>query len=294
MKAEKRFGLESKYLQAGGYSILYIIVYLTIFKITENLYFMKWGNVMFAGRQLQNNVPLYHLVLDVSVIPAFLLIFILLKRQNLFKAVNFGRVNWKTVGIIAVLTFFVSLFTSAFMKMPWAPKIFPNVAVILTGRLLGQALLQFAIWLPLHAIWKEMLFRGIIYNEFRRVMPLTLALILHATMEGLLFFRFIEFDLVFYAFLSCMIFGLVYAWCNSLWASFLAQIILEGFLLIWKVTNYVIFTETTTPIILGCSAVLILYTLLYLREYCISLKKNESADTNATVATNMSTGAIGS
>lgn len=222
------------------------------------------------------NVPLYHLFLDVAVIPAFVLIFVLLKRQNIFKAVNFGRVNWKIVGILAVLTFFCSLFTSAFMKMPWAKALFPDVAMLLTGRLLGQAMLQFAIWLPLHAIWKEMLFRGIIYNEFRRAMPLTLAVILQALMEGLLFFKFIQFDLVFYAFLSSMIFGLVYTWCNSLWASFISQLMMEGFLLIWKVTNYAIFNETTTPIILGCSMILIVFTLLYLREYRESLKTVEN------------------
>lgn len=46
MKAEKRFGLESKYLIAGGFSILYIVVYLTIFKLTGDYYFMKIGKLI--------------------------------------------------------------------------------------------------------------------------------------------------------------------------------------------------------------------------------------------------------
>lgn len=268
----KPIGLEQKYLKLAGLMILYLLGYLIISKFTSYLYFNKMGNLMFAGKQLNANIPLYHLFLDAFLLPYFVLVFAIFKQQNLFKAVNFGKVNLKTVGIIAILTFFTSLFTSAFMKMPWSETFFPNVSMLLNTRLLAQHPLQFIIWWPLHcAIWREMLFRGIIYNEFKSAMPISLAVILQGLMQGFLFFLFTQFDLVFYGLLGSVIFALVYTWCNSLWASIIAQLMLEGFLFIWKSADYASFTETSTPIILGCSMVLILFSLLYLKEYRESL-----------------------
>lgn len=264
----KPIGLEQKYLKLAGLMILYLLGYLIISKFTSYLYFNKMGNLMFAGKQLNTNIPLYHLFLDAFLLPFFVLVFAIFKHQNLFTAMNFGKVNLKTVGIIAILTFFTSLFTSAFMKMPWSETFFPNVSMLLNTRLLAQHPLQFIIWWPLHcAIWREMLFRGVIYNEFKSAMPVSMAVILQGLMQGFLFFLFTQFDLVFYGLLGSVIFALVYTWCNSLWASIIAQMMLEGFLFIWKSTNYAIFTDTFAPIILGFSMVLILFSLLYLKEY---------------------------
>lgn len=277
----KPIKLEQKYLKLAGMTILYLLGYLIISKLTSYLYFNKMGNIIFAGKLLKANVPLYHLFLDVFLLPFFVLVFAIFKHQNLFKAVNFGKVNLKTVRIIAILTFFTSIFTSAFMKMPWSQTYFPNVSMLLNTRLLAQHPLQFIIWWPLHcAIWREMLFRGVIYNEFKSAMPISLAVILQGLMQGFLFFLFTQFDLVFYGLLGSIIFALVYTWCNSLWASICSQLMLEGFLFIWKSTNYAIFTQALTPIILGLSMVLILYSLLYLKEYreSVNLTINNNAD----------------
>lgn len=276
---------ESKYLKAAGLLILYLLLYLIIYQTCIFVYFQKMGKLVFAGKFLKDNIPLFHLFQDAFYLPVFMLVFALFKKKNLFKAVNFGSVNWKTVGILTILAFFVSLFTASFMKMPWSESLFPNVAMLLNTRLLAQHPLQFIIWLPLHcAIWREILFRGIIYNEFKQVMPFSLAIIFQGLMQGFLFFLFTKLDLVFYGLLGAIIFGLIYAWCKSLWASIIAQLLLETFLFIWKSANWSIFTKDTAPIILGCSMVLLALSLLYLREYTQSFSiNNGKSDVKASV-----------
>lgn len=275
--------LAFKYLKVAGLMILYIIAYFLVNKLATYLYFNVWGKCNFAGKQLKDNIPLYHLFLDMFLLPTFMLIFAVFKRQNLFKTVNFGKVNWHITGAIAILMLFVSLFTASFTKMPWSETLFPNVSGLLDGRLLIQHPLQFVIWLPLHcAIWRELLFRGIIMNEFKSVMPASLAIIMQGLMQGLLFFLFLKLDLVFYGLLGGIIFGIVYLWCKSLWASIIGQIFLELFLKLWNETNYVIFTKTTAPIILGCSMFLILLALLYLKEYVETTTINDHTNVKAT------------
>jgi hypothetical protein len=58
---------------------------------------------------------------------------------------------------------------------------------------------------------------------------------------------------------------------------------LEGFLFIWKSANYAIFTDTFAPIILGVSMVLILFSLLYLKEYRESLNLTTNNNTGKKV-----------
>jgi membrane protease YdiL (CAAX protease family) len=267
-----------KHLKMIGFVSLYMGVYLIIATLCARLYFMTWGDVVFLGIKLKDNVPLFHLFQDVPIFAAFLLISFLIKRENLFKACNFSKVKLQSVGIIFVLCLAVSFFTASFIKMPWVETGMPKISLLLGGRLLAQPWYQFIIWMPLHcAFFREVLFRGILFNEFKKALPLPIAVIMQGLMQGFLFFQFMELDLVFYGFLGAVIFALVYQWCKSLWASILAQIFLESLLLLWNNVGTYIFTKTSSPLILGFSMIVIIAALVYLREYEQSKAMTEQA-----------------
>ncbi len=257
-----------KYLKMLLFLFLYMGVYLIIATLCAQLYFTTWGDVVFLGKKLKDNVPLFHLFQDVPIMTAFLLISFLIKRENLFKTCNFSKVKLHSVGIIFVLCLGMSFFTASFIQLPWVQTSMPKISMLLGGRLLAQPWYQFIIWVPLHcAFFREVLFRGILFNEFKTALPMPIAVIMQGLMQGFLFFQFQDVGLVFYGLLGAVIFALVYQWCKSLWASILAQIFLETLLFAWNNTGTVLFNATSSPIILGFSMVVIIAALLYLKEY---------------------------
>lgn len=262
-----------KHLKMVGLTLLYITVYFIIAKITSHFYFQVWGEFELFGKALKNNVPLFHLFFDLFLLPGFILVFAL-KKENLFKVCKFKKVDIHSLIVIFIIGFTASLFTASFIQIPWVDASMPNVSRLLYGRLLDQHIIQFLFWMPLHcAFIREVLYRGILFNELKKVLPFTIAIILHGLFQGFLYFQFQDFGLVFYSILGATIFALVYSWCDSLWASIFLQIVLESFLFLWKNVGKSIFTKDVSPFVLGCSMLLIISALVYLKEYRDSLKE---------------------
>ncbi|MBN2535924.1 MAG: CPBP family intramembrane metalloprotease [Spirochaetales bacterium] len=257
-----------KYVKMFAFITLYSVVYFAIIKGAGFLYSEFLIKLPVIGNYLNNNLPMFHIFQDCFQVPAYILIFYLIKRKNLFTVCNFSRISIRTMLVIGVIGFGSSLFTTSLFQMPWVREGIPQLSGLLNDRLLAQNPVQFIFWVFLHAaLYREILFRGMIFNEFKEVLPVTIALILQALWQGFLFFNFLSIPLVAYGFISCILFGLIYLWCKSLWASILGQVAIDVFLYIWRLTGNSIFNEATAPFILGAGMLIVVSALFYLKEF---------------------------
>ncbi|MBP2000049.1 membrane protease YdiL (CAAX protease family) [Paenibacillus shirakamiensis] len=163
---------------------------------------------------------------DMVGLPLMLLAWRLLFKENLFKAAQFRLMNGKSVAIALWIGLGAGLFTVAFSRLP----------AIASDKYKFRELFDylnraewyvFLIFLILGNIYKETLFRGILMNEFRRVLPVWVAIIIQGVLYGALFFLG-DIPLSLYGFLGAVIFALLYVWFKSIWAPITAQIACQG------------------------------------------------------------------
>lgn len=257
-----------KYIKMLGYVLLISLTYLVLNKFAAFIYFYKLGELLGVGESLSKNIPLFHLFQDVIQVPFYILFFKYLKKQSMISACNFSPINKNAVITLIVVGLSISLFTGSLTRIPWVQTGMPNVGALLNDRLLDQNIFQFAIWVTLHAgLYRELLFRGMLFNEFRSVLPIPIAISLQGLMYGFLFFGFSSPDLVFYSFLTCLIMGYVYVWCDSMWAPVIMQVVSFTGLYILKRVGDAILVGESVAYVIGVAMILITAGMMYLMEY---------------------------
>ena len=90
----------------------------------------------------------------------------------------------------------------------------------------GNPFLMVLVVCVLVPIAEELLFRGVVLNELRRVMPGWLAAVIAATIFGIVHGNLIQST---YATVAGIVLGLVYLWSNSIYCSILMHIIFNFF-----------------------------------------------------------------
>ncbi|MGG3506089.1 type II CAAX endopeptidase family protein [Paenibacillus lautus] len=163
---------------------------------------------------------------DMVGLPLMLLAWRLIFKENLFKAAKFRVMGGKSVAIALWIGLGAGLFTVAFSRLP----------AIASDKYQFRELFDylnraewyvFLVFLILGNIYKETLFRGILMNEFRRVLPVWIAIVIQGVLYGALFF-FGDIPLSLYGFLGAVIFALLYVWFKSIWAPIAAQVACQG------------------------------------------------------------------
>ncbi len=163
---------------------------------------------------------------DIVGLPLMLLAWKFIFRENLFKAAQFRVMGSKSVAIALWIGLGAGLFTVAFSRLPAIAsdkyKFFE-----LFDYLNRAEWYVFLVFLILGNIYKETLFRGILMNAFRRVLPVWIAIVIQGVLYGALFF-FGDIPLSLYGFLGAVIFALLYVWFKSIWAPIAAQVACQG------------------------------------------------------------------
>lgn len=124
---------------------------------------------------------------DMVGLPLMLLAWRFIFKENLFKAAQFRVMGGKSVAIALWIGLGAGLFTVAFSRLP----------AIASDKYRFHELFDylnraewyvFLVFLLLGNIYKETLFRGILMNEFRRVLPVWVAIVIQGVLYGALFF----------------------------------------------------------------------------------------------------------
>ena len=204
---------------------LYLFIQMACGQIFSLIYIMSHKKIPMkeliinCQKAIMENI---YLVVGVSAIITFVLYFIILRKKenNLIKRCKFHKINLvsilKIVGIAIALSSFscamVSLLQSKF-------KSYSTVSNSI-GSAYGSILAMLCL-IVLVPIFEEILFRGLIFNELRKVCNKYMALIIQALIFAIFHGNPLQ---MIYTFALGIVLGTVYMWSDSLWSNIICHI----------------------------------------------------------------------
>lgn len=258
-----------KYLKMICNLLLYVGTYFIVIK---SLVAFGKGYILnkpYIGPWLNSNSLIVTVTSDLIQFAIFYFIFKKFKGKNLLEHVRLTqRISKKNIMIISVIGIASGFFTSSVIKLPVVTEKYSDLVGIMRYMFVdGGSLGIFLLFLIVGSVFKEILFRGLIFNEFKENLPVALAIVLQGLMYGLMFFS-INLPLVFYGFFGAVLFALLFIWVKSLWASVIAQATCQGCMYILMLTqDSILNADTAVPSII-ISSVIVLAASVYLAKSC--------------------------
>lgn len=203
----------------AAYFAILLIVYFS-FPLVP-LVIPAWDSWWFS------NPILYVIINDIVCTIIFFLLFPKVKKESLFKRCNFSTVKPLVFIIVCVIGVAISFFTSGFFGLHFIKSNYPAFDSVLKAMLEGNTLSVFIIFLITGSIYKEILFRALIFKELKSGLPFGLALIIQGIFYGVMFLQ-ANIPLMIYGTLGAIIFALLYTWFESLWSPIAVQIASTG------------------------------------------------------------------
>jgi len=174
----------------------------------------------------QQNTLIFIVFNDIVSFPLMYLALKYIFKVNIFQAARYRKMGGRALVLSLVVGLGAGLFTVAFAQWPGIQSELVQFNVLF-DYLYRVEWYVFLLFLLLGNIYKETLFRGVLLNAFRGVLPLIISIILQGILYGVLFFTG-DIPLSIYGFLGAVIFALIYVWFDSIWAPIAAQVACQG------------------------------------------------------------------
>jgi uncharacterized protein len=221
-----------KYLKMSAFVILFIGVYILISSFVGIVYELLYvlGQMLFNSGGIDfnsfkastySNSVYFTIITAIILIPIFWFI-AWLRKQKLLEYCSFNKIRKQGliisifIGISLVLPvdFIVNLFSIDKLS-PDTEQIFN---VMFTSNNVFVLLLGVGIAAP---IIEEILFRGLIFSELRKHLPIPVAIVIQGLIFGAMHMNFTQF---IYAAPLGILFGVVFIWVKSIWATIFIHI----------------------------------------------------------------------
>lgn len=203
-----------------GLNSLYILAYFAIFKSVVYLWYDVLKNNAMLGEWISGNQLGLVVLNDVCAIPIFAVLIYFVKKQSILKVTQVKRINIRNAALSTLTGVGMGIFLVNFLGLTFIKEISKFNELI--DYIYNSNLLVFAGFVIIGTFFKEMLFRGLIFNELSKAMPLILAILLDAIIYGALFFNF-DPPLTIFGILGNIVVVLVYYSTKTLWAPYIAQ-----------------------------------------------------------------------
>jgi membrane protease YdiL (CAAX protease family) len=95
----------------------------------------------------------------------------------------------------------------------------------IVGFFLYQNAWVFFSFFVINSVYKEVLFRALLFNELRNKLPVSAAMIVTGILYGILFFSG-DLPLMLYGTAGAVIFGMLYIWHRSIWITIVNEYVL--------------------------------------------------------------------
>lgn len=203
-----------------GLNVLYILAYFAIFKSVVYLWYNVLANNPMIGEWIKGNQLGLVVANDVFAIPIFVVLVYLVKKQSIFKVTLAKPISLHNVALSVIIGLGMGIFVINTFALPF----FKQMPIFneLLQYIYNSNLLVFAGFVIIGTFFKEMLFRGLVFNELSKAMPLFLAIIIQAVIYGALFFNF-DPPLTIFGMLGNIVVVLIYIKTKSIWAPYIAQ-----------------------------------------------------------------------
>ncbi|MFC5471057.1 type II CAAX endopeptidase family protein [Cohnella suwonensis] len=145
-------------------------------------------------------------------------------KKDLIAIAQFRRAGVKTHALNVALAVCMALWVMSLFSIPQVKEAAPGFESIV-GFFLAQNAWVFFSFFVINSVYKEILFRALIFNELRRALPLPAAMIVTGVFYGILFFSG-DIPLMLYGTAGAVIFGLIYVWFRSIWLTIVNEFVL--------------------------------------------------------------------
>ncbi|MFD2673095.1 CPBP family intramembrane glutamic endopeptidase [Marinicrinis sediminis] len=271
-----------------GKVALYIAIYFVVMQPLV-YYWYEWfvPNLGALGEFMAVHGEWGLIVNDLIVIPIYAWIIYRYENRNPLKVWNFSPISMNTTAVTFLLSIAMGVWVTSIAKIPYVEDTFPQFEGLFAF-LLGPSLVHFLIFLIIHSIYKEVLFRGLIFNALRAAVPLWLAILADAVIYGFLFFQ-LDPALTLYGGMGTVIFCLLYVWHRSLWTPIVAQIGLFG--------TYYVTRKIYTTYEIGFNygfiiAILVSSVIVVVTKYYLFKTRQTSTPTQTSVPVGKNTGQV--
>lgn len=167
--------------------------------------------------------PVFFGFSDPILVAFFFLFFKYVKKQKLTQYANIKKISVPTIVLVVAIGTVLGFFSFSFVSTNFIKINCPELNISIKGFTASGNLLALLYLVPMNSFYKEVSYRGVFYNEVRNNnLPVWVALIIPALMYcTLLVISGNVIGVLVYSFLGNMLFGTVYYWGKSVWASML-------------------------------------------------------------------------
>lgn len=209
-----------KYLKMTGYIALYIAAYFAIFQGAIYLWEHVLPGLPAIGPWVKNNRLGLVIFNDILALPLFALLIFGIKKRSILKETLFTPISPGNILLSILIGFGMGIFVVNFFALPFIREI--PIFEELLAYMYDAHILTFAGFVLIGTFFKEILFRGLIFRELEKALPLIAAILIHAVLYGALFFYF-NIPLTLFAILGNIVVVLAYISTRSIWAAYIAQ-----------------------------------------------------------------------
>ncbi|MFS1513882.1 type II CAAX endopeptidase family protein [Chengkuizengella sp. SCS-71B] len=199
--------------------------------VFELLVLYLYNNFEWFVTFFERNIPLYLIFITSVTFLLFLFIFyikkIFLKEnyKSIWSVCNFSMINRKQMFLFTLIGLAGTLWFISFMKITYFGERFPDLESYMEVFSRSDNFFYVFIGVGIVGVlFEEILFRGLVFNEFNKVMPFPIALILNAIVYG--YFQPSPI-IMFTGFMLGILYGLVYFKTKSIWSSIWIGIVLN-------------------------------------------------------------------
>ncbi|RJE90835.1 CPBP family intramembrane metalloprotease [Paenibacillus sp. 1011MAR3C5] len=229
-----------KVLTMIGNIALYIGVFYALLYLLRSTY--NYEVTLSFAKFLDRNPAMFMAVLFTLITLVYMLIFRIKAwiwpnaERNLFRASGFRKLSTSRVLLMIGLGLAGSLFSIGLIVIDDIANQFPSIPFLVDDLIRGDSILYVILGAGLIApAFEEILFRGLIFGELRRVMPVYVALVLQAAAYA--YFQ-PSAVLSIISIGSGLIYGALYLRTGSLWAPILVQNTAMGTIFLFKYIGF--------------------------------------------------------
>ncbi|RJX41195.1 CPBP family intramembrane metalloprotease [Paenibacillus pinisoli] len=229
-----------KVLTMIGNIALYIGVFYALLYLLRSTY--NYEATLSFAKFLDRNPAMFMAVLFTLITLVYMLIFRIKAwiwpnaERSLFRASGFRKLSASRVLLMVGLGLAGSLFSIGLIVIDDIANQFPSIPFLVDDLIRGDSILYVILGAGLIApAFEEVLFRGLIFGELRRVMPVYVALVLQAAAYA--YFQ-PSAALSVISIGSGLIYGALYLRTGSLWAPILVQNTAMGTIFLFKYIGF--------------------------------------------------------
>lgn len=210
-------------------------------------------------------------------LPLFYFIYKWFYNKDLIAITGFSNVKLKVHVMNTLLAVSMAIWVMSLFNIPEVKEAAPAFHGIV-GFFLGQSALVFFSFFLINSLYKEVLFRALLFNEIRQSLPAWAAMIITGILYGIMF-SFADLPTKLYGTAGAVIFGLLYMWYRSIWVTYVNELVL--FSAYFIIRNYIGVPEDTavlyTAQIVSSIAILaLMYGLWKSREPGLRTRRMEN------------------